>query len=191
MGALATLGAAYALQADKVDDLEAQNQRIFADHKAIGNAFTQQSLKLAETSRRLDQAVRKSFDQGFVAGQQALSIPRPLRALARQAASGILVPRKLPAALEAGDPSLEADLAGYTLRWRRLAVFASKLDPLRIWTRQALGGVQTLELGRHRVRRLLGPSGVIYAWRERGTTYAVLASPKLDGTARSIITSMR
>ena len=191
VGALALLGTAYALQADKVDDLEAQNDRILSDHKAIGAAFSKQSRKVAETSRRLDKAVRQSYDNGFVAGQQALTIPLPLRPLARQAASGMLVPRKLPQGVGSRKPTLEADLASYTIRWRQLALFASKLDSLRTWTRQALGGTEAVAIGRHHVRRLLGPSGVIYAWREQGTTYATLASARLDTAARSLIASMR
>ena len=191
IGALALLGAGYALQAEKVDDLEAQNDRILSDHESIGAAFTKQSLKLAETARKLDLAVRKSYDQGFVAGQQALSIPPALRVLARLAATGMLVPRELSPALEPKRPSIDVDLTGYTIRWRQLAIFASKLDPVRVWTRQALGGVDRLTLGRHRVSRLVGPSGVIYAWRERGTTYAVLTASRLDGVARALIFSMR
>jgi nitrogen fixation-related uncharacterized protein len=191
VGALGVLGAAFALQAEKVDDLETQNQRILSDHKTIGAAFTKQTLKLAQTSRKLDMAVRRSFDQGFVAGQQALSIPPALRVLARLAAIGILVPRQISPALEPTRPSIEADVTGYTVRWRQLAIFASKLDPLRVWTRQSLGGVERLRLGKHRVSRLLGPSGVIYAWREQGTTYAVISSPRLDAVARYLIASMR
>jgi hypothetical protein len=83
------------------------------------------------------------------------------------------------------------NLEGYTVRWPHLALFASRLEPLSNWTRQALGDRRRLVLGGHRVERLLGPSGVIYSWREAGVTYAVISTAAQDTEARMLIASMR
>jgi hypothetical protein len=86
---------------------------------------------------------------------------------------------------------VQRNLDGFIVRWPRLALFASRLEPLSNWTRQALGARRRLRLGPHRVERLLGPSGVIYAWRESDVTYAVIATPTQEPAARTLITSMR
>ena len=92
--------------------------------------------------------------------------------------AGVLVPTRMPAGLGSDRPRIDADVGGYTLRWRGLVLFASTGDPMSVWTRQALGGTaRPTTLGSHRVRRLTGPTGVIYAWPERGATYAILTLP--------------
>ena len=190
LGAVALLGTAYAMQSGDVDDLKAQNERILGDHHAIGKQFTQQSKRLEEESQKLERAIRSSYGQGFLAGQQAARLPRGLRTLARYAAAGVLVPRRLPPDA-GGRPRVERDLGGYTTRWPGLAVFASRIEPLSDWTRQALGTQQVVKLGPHRVQRFVGPTGVSFAWREQGITYAVIALPSRESPARVLISSMR
>jgi hypothetical protein len=191
LGVLALFGVAYALQSDRVDELEAQNESILDDHHAIGAKFAEQSKRFAKESRKLEGAIRSSYGQGFLAGQQAVRLPVELRSLARYAAAGMLVPRRLPTGASESRARVERDLDGYTIRWRRIALFASRTEPLSDWTRQALGGLRRVRLGPHRVQRLLGPSGVIFAWRKRGATYAVLAFPTQEPAARALIASMR
>jgi len=85
-----------------------------------------------------------------------------------------------------------AEVDGYVVRWGDLALFASRIEQPSVWTRQALAGVtRVVRIGSRRVKRLTGPSGIIYVWRENATTYAVVAFPRLEPAARSIIASMR
>ena len=189
-GTLSLIAFAYIEQSDKVEALETQNQEILDDHHAIGQAFAQQTKKLASQTRRLDAVVRSSYGQGFAAGREAAQLPRAIRPLARHAAAGLAVPRRVPSALDSA-PRIEADVDGYAIRWPGLALFASRTDPLTVWTRQALGGKQSRTLGNHRVRRLIGPSGVIYAWREDDATYALLALPRLEPVGEELVGSMK
>lgn len=189
-GTLSLIAFAYIEQLDKVEALETQNEKILGDHDAIGEAFAQQTKKLARQSRKLEAVVRSSYGQGYLAGREASQLPRAMRPLARHAATGLLVPRRLPSALGSA-PRIKADVDGYAIRWRGLALFASRTDPLSVWTRQALAGVEKLTLGGRRVRRLTGPSGVIYAWRENDVTYALIAVPRLEPVSRTLIPSMK
>jgi hypothetical protein len=191
VGTVALLGVAYARQSNKVDDLQTQNREILNQHLAIGLKFAQQSKRLQQESRRLERALRSSYQQGVRTGQEAAHLPRSLRGLARFAVAGIAIPRTIPPQLSRA-PRVETDIHGYELHWPGAAVFASTSDPLEVWTRQALGGaVQTVRVGTHRVRRFVGPGGVVFAWRERGCTYATIARPQLEASARSLIRSMR
>ena len=192
LGALALLGFAYAQQSEQVDAVENENQEILGQHEAIGATFAKQSEKFTEQSRRLQEALRAAYTKGFFAGQRVSSMPRALRSLARYASAGMLVPTRIPPGLEPDLPRIDADVGGYTLRWRGLALFASTVDPMSVWTRQALGAtVRPTTLGSHRVRRLTGPTGVIYAWPERGATYAILTLPRFERAARTLVASMR
>ena len=191
LGVLGLFGVAYAMQADRVEELEAENETILDDHHAIGKKFAEQSNRFVEESRELEEALRASYGQGFLAGRASARLPAQLRTLARYAAAGVLVPRRIPPAAGAGRPRVQKDLDGYTVRWPRLAVFASRTDPLSDWTLQALGGVRPLRLGPYRVQRVIGPSGVIYAWRARNGTYAVLALQTHEDAARALVLSMR
>jgi nitrogen fixation-related uncharacterized protein len=192
VGAVAILALAYARQSGEVNDLEAQNGEILSQHKAIGATFAKQSEKFKQESRKLESALRTAYGKGFIAGKRASSLPKALRPLARYAALRILVPTRVPDVLAAMRPRITGDSAGYTLRWRGVTIFASRIDPLRVWTRQGLGAApRPARLGSHRVLRVVGPSGVIYAWREKGTTYGVLTLPHLEVAARSLIASMR
>jgi hypothetical protein len=191
-GALSLLALAYVQQSDRVEALETQNDEILTDHHVIGKAFAKQTRRLAQQSKRLDEALRSSYGQGFRAGQEVTRLPRALRGLARHAASGQAVPRRLPTALGAAPPRINANVDGYALRWQGLALFASRSDSLSVWTRQALDGqVRRATLGGRRVNRLVGPSGVIYAWRTGGSTYALIAVPPLEPAGRVLVASMK
>lgn len=190
-GTLALLAVAYVQQSNKVDDLEAQNREILVQHVAIGATFAEQSKKLQQESRRLNGALRSSFREGFRAGQAAARLPASLRPLARYAEVQILIPRRLPRQLQTR-PRVETHIDGYALHWSGVGAFASTTDPLSVWTRQAISGVvRGVGLGGHRVERFVGPSGLIFAWRERGCTYAVIALPRREGAARALIRGMR
>jgi hypothetical protein len=192
VGVLALLAVAYARQSQQVDAVETENQEILSQHKAIGATFAKQSEKFVEQSRKLQEALRAAYAKGFLAGQRVSKMPPALRPLARFASAGMLVPTRMPSGLEPDRPRIDTDVGGYTLRWRGLALFASTVDPMSVWTRQALGATpQPTTLGSHRVRRLTGPTGVIYAWPERGATYAILTLPRFEEAARTLIASMR
>jgi nitrogen fixation-related uncharacterized protein len=187
---LGLLVVAYANQSERVDDLQAQNEAILDDHHAIGQQFSKQSKRFTKESRKLEKAVQSAYGRGFRAGRETASLPPSLRSLGGHGAAGFLVPRSVPSAA-GSDPRVQRNLDGYIVRWPHLALFASRLEPLTNWTRQALGERRSLRLGPHTVQRLLGPSGVIYAWRESGVTYAAIATPAQDLEARTLIASMR
>ena len=190
VGVISILAFEYARQSERVDDLEAQNAGILSDHGVIGNKFANQSKRFEQEARKLERAMRSAYARGYRAGRETASLPPSLRALGGLAAAGLLVPRRVPANGE-GELTIRQEVDGYTLRWRRLAVFASRLEPLSNWTRQSLGELRTERIGPHRVSRLIGPAGVIYAWRKGAVTYAVIAAPAEDSLARSMISSMR
>lgn len=190
LAVLLLLVAAYDRQSKRVDDLQAQNQTILADHHTIGQQFAQQSKRFTNESRNLEKAVQLAYARGFRAGRETAGLPPSLRSLGEHAAAGFLIPQRLPVGA-GSDPRVQRNLDGYVVRWPHLGLFASRLEPLSNWTRQALGERRQLRLGSHRVERLLGPSGVIYAWRESGVTYAVIATPTQESTAGTLIRSMR
>ena len=187
---LVLLALAYARQSERVDELQAQNEGILDDHHAIGQQFAEQSLRFTLEARKLEKAIQSAYSRGFRAGRETASLPPAIRPLRGHAAAGFLVPRRIPAGT-GSDPRVQRNLDGYIVRWPRIALFASRLEPLSNWTRQALGERRRVQLGSHGVERLLGPSGVIYAWREAGVTYAVIATPTQESTAGTLITSMR
>ena len=190
--AVALIGLAYIEQSDKVDALEQENEQILHDHETIGAAFGEQTKKLAEQEKKLDDAIRASYRAGLEAARRARSIPSALQPLSRYAVAGMLVPRTIPRQLDSRRMRISAEVDGYVIRWRELALFASRTDELGVWTRQALGGLKRTEkVGPRRVTRLVGPSGVIYAWREQSVTYALAAFPALEPAGRSVIASMR
>jgi hypothetical protein len=192
VGVLALLAVAYARQSEQVDEVEAENQEILSQHKILGATFTEQSKKFERQSRNLREALRTSYGNGFLAGQRAARMPVGLRGLARYAAAGMLVPVRLPSGLKQDRPRIDANVAGYTVRWGGLALFASEADSMSVWTRQALGAIpRPKRIGSHRVWRLTGPTGVIYAWPKGGATYAVLTRLRYEPAARSLIESMR
>jgi hypothetical protein len=190
LAALVLLAVAYARQSDRVDDLQAQNARILGDHHAIGEQFAEQSTRFTKEARKLEEAVQSAYSRGFRAGRETAQLPASIRTLGGHAMAGFLVPRRIPSGT-GGTQRIQRNLDGYTIRWPRIALFASRLEPLSNWTRQALGERRRLRLGSHRVERLLGPSGVIYAWRESGVTYAVIATSTQEAGAGTLITSMR
>jgi hypothetical protein len=190
LSVIVLLAVMYDRQSERVDDLEAQNQSILSDHGVIGDRFAKQSKRFEEEARKLERAVRSAYARGYRAGRETASLPPSLRSLGGLAATGFLVPRRVPANAE-DSPRIRQELDGYTVRWRDLVVFASRLEPLSNWTRQALGQLRSDKVGPHRVSRLIGPAGVIYAWRQGAVTYAVIAAPAEDSAARAVISSMR
>jgi nitrogen fixation-related uncharacterized protein len=190
VGVIALLSIEYARQSERVDDLEAQNKSILSDHGTIGHQFAEQSKRFEQEAKKLERAMRSAYARGYRAGQETASLPPSLRSLGGLAAAGFLVPRRVPAN-GAVKPTIRQELDGYTVRWRQLAVFASRLELLNNWTRQSLGKLQSERIGRHRVTRLVGPAGVIYAWRREAVTYAVIAAPAENVAARAVILSMR
>ena len=139
VGVLALLAYAYAQQSEQVDAVKSENQEILSQHAVIGATFAKQSEKFAAQSRRLQEALRAAYAKGFFRGQRVSSMPAALRPLGRFASAGMLVPTRMPPGLEPNRPRIDTDVGGYALRWRGLALFASTVDPMSVWTRQALG----------------------------------------------------
>jgi hypothetical protein len=181
---------AYDRQASQVDDLELSNQRILMEHVAIGGLVKKQQKTYAKSIRAAQAKAARQFVQGFQAGRRADNLPRALRLLEPYIARGLRVPRSVPDDLsKAARVGTRSD--GYTLRWSRVSVFASTSDPLSVWTRQGWPGYRKkVKVGRRSVYRILGPYGVMFAWRERGDTYAVLSYPRWEAAARRLISSM-
>jgi hypothetical protein len=183
---------AYDRQATKVDDLEVANNKIQMEHVAIGGLIQKREKDHArELSRAMAQA-EAEYTRGFRAGKRTQKLPRELRALETYAADGLRVPRSLPAELVRGW-RVRKRKDGYALRWAEVSVFASSTEPLRVWTRQGWPGyTKRVKVGSRSVLRVLGPYGIMFAWRERGDTYAVLSYPqkRWEQVARRLITSM-
>jgi hypothetical protein len=183
---------AYDRQASKVDDLEQTNRKIQMEHVAIGGLLKQQQNTYSKEIQRARSNAVRQFIQGFRAGKRADNLPRALRMLEPYVARGLRVPRAVP-----GDLSASARVGrradGYTLRWTQVSLFASTREPLSIWTRQGWPGYKKrVRVGQRLVFRILGPYGVMFAWQERGDTYAVLSYPqqRWEAAARRLITSM-
>ncbi len=164
---LMLLAVAYARQSERVDDLQTQNKSILDEHHAIGQQFAEQSTRFTKEARKLEETVQSAYGRGFRAGRETASLPLSLRSLGGHAAAGLLIPPRRP--VTGSDPRVQRNLDGYSVRWPRLALFASRLEPLSNWTRQALGEQRRLRLGPHRVERVLSPSGVVYAWRRQAS----------------------
>jgi hypothetical protein len=183
---------AYDRQATKVGDLERTNEKIQMEHLAIGGLLKKQQKTYSKEILRARSNAARQFVQGFRAGKRADNLPRALRSLEPYVARGLRVPRSVPADLaQAAKIGTRQD--GYTLRWTQVSVFASTNEPLSVWTRQGWPGYKRrVQVGARSVFRILGPYGVMFAWRERGDTYAVLSYPqqRWESAARRLITSM-
>jgi hypothetical protein len=183
---------AYDRQASKVETLEGASQKIQMEHLAVGGLLKKRD---QQYDRELKQAMAQAeaeFQRGFRAGKSARKLPPKLQALAEYASEGLRVPRSLPPQLATGW-RVRKRKDGYALRWAEISVFASSTEPLRVWTRQGWPGYTTrVKVGGRRVLRVLGPYGVMFAWREAGDTYAVLSYPQRqwEMLARRLITSM-
>jgi hypothetical protein len=183
---------AYDRQASKVEDLEFSNQKIQMEHVAIGGLIQKQQKTYSKQIQSAQSNAARQFTRGFRAGKRADNLPQALRQLERFAARGLRVPRAIPGDLRSA-ARIGSRKDGYTLRWTQVSVFASKSEPLSIWTRQGWPGYKTrVKVGERSVFRILGPYGVMFAWRERGDTYAVLSYPqqRWESAARRLITSM-
>jgi hypothetical protein len=183
---------AYDRQSSKVEDLEVSNQKIQMEHVAIGGLIQKQQKTYAQQLQQARSTAARQFTRGFTAGRRANDLPALLRQLGRYAAVGLRVPRAIPNDLpKSARVGRRKD--GYTLRWTQVSVFASSSEPLSVWTRQGWPGYKKrVKVGGRKVFRILGPYGVMFAWRERGDTYAVLSypQPRWETAARRLITSM-
>jgi hypothetical protein len=183
---------AYDRQASKVEDLEVANTKVQMEHVAIGGLIKKRDTQHARDLDRAMAQAEAEYTRGFRAGKRTRKVPRQLRALEAYAATGLRVPRSLPAQLVRGW-RLRKRKDGYALRWAEVSVFASSKEPLQVWTRQGWPGyTKRVKVGSRSVYRALGPYGVMFAWRERGDTYAVLSYPqkRWEQVARRLITSM-
>jgi hypothetical protein len=183
---------AYDRQSSKVTDLERTNQKIRMEHVAIGGLLQKQQKTYTKEILRARSNAARQFVQGFRAGKRATNLPRALRSLEPYVARGLRVPRSVPDDL-ARSARVGKRQDGYTLRWTQVSVFASTNEPLSVWTRQGWPGYKKrVRVGTRLVFRILGPYGVMFAWRERGDTYAVLSYPqqRWELAARRLITSM-
>jgi hypothetical protein len=183
---------AYDRQASKVEDLEQSNQKIQMEHVAIGGLLQKQQKTYAKQIQNARTNAARQFTRGFRAGKRADNLPRALQQLERYAAVGLRVPRAIPGDL-GGSARIGRRKDGYALRWTQVSLFASATEPLSVWTRQGWPGYKKrVTVGRRSVFRILGPYGVMFAWSERGDTYAVLSypQPRWETVARRLITSM-
>lgn len=183
---------AYDRQASKVIDLEQTNDKIQMEHLAIGGLLQKQQKTYSKEILRARSNAARRFVQGFRAGKRADNLPRALRSLEPYVARGLRVPRAVPGDLRSS-ARIGTRADGYTLRWTQVSVFASTSEPLSVWTRQGWPGYKKrVRVGARSVFRILGPYGVMFAWRERGDTYAVLSYPqqRWESAARRLITSM-
>ena len=180
---------AYDRQSYVVEQLEQENEQIRGEHAAIGQQFAQQSRDIREAIRRAQSA----YARGFNAGTTSRRLPGRLRALRAFSRRGLLIPRAVPLSLRSKPARLRRLADGYSVRWAgRPVLFARTRQPLRDWTRRAWPGGRTgLGVGGRRVLRLVRPSGIVYAWRERGATSPGWAFPKTDAAARRLITALR
>jgi hypothetical protein len=167
-----------------VEQVQAENAKIEHDHMAIGTQFAQQSARLNDALR----AMNRAYGQGFNAGHKAATLPRPFAKLQRSVRQGYVVPVAIPRGLSRAKPAVKRGAHGYTIRWGGLALFASDREPLRDWTAKAWPGTQRrVQIGRRTVRRMVGPFGTVYAWRERNKTYAVVALPRSEKSVSPLI----
>jgi hypothetical protein len=179
---------AFDRQSSRLDKIELRSRQDVQDHQAIQTKF-------AQVDRRINRAIslaQGAYAHGFLAGQQAATLPARLRTLAAYAQRGYLVPRRLPKPLSAARPKIGTARAGYSIRWRGVEVYASSRDPLRAWTRQAWpGGIHSSSVAGRRLLRMMGRPGIIYAWRDRKRTYGVITFPSTDPLARAVVGAMR
>ena len=183
---------AYDRQATKVEDLEQTNEKIQMEHVAIGGLLQKTQKTYANQIRSARSNAALQFVRGFRAGKRADNLPGTLRQLERYAAVGLRVPRRIPGELRT-NARIGKRKDGYTLRWTQVSVFASSTEPLSVWTRQGWPGYKKrVIVGARRVYRILGPYGIMFAWKERGDTYAVLSYPqkRWESAARRLITFM-
>ena len=182
--------AAYNRQADRVDKVQAENEKLLHDHHLIGEQFAQQSERLAEQSARLKAAVTAldgAYRRGFAKGRRATTLPAQFRALAPSVQQGYLVPVAVPKKFS-GAPKVRRTRHGYTVRWPHVVLFASDREPLSEWTSKAWPKTaRDVTIGPREIRRVVGPYGTVYAWRERSKTYAVVAMPGAEGVVPRLI----
>ena len=179
---------AYDRQSNRVEQLQSRDAKIERDHVAIGAKFAEQSAELEEAVT----AVSTAYGRGFRAGRKAQRLPRAFARLWLSVQRGYRVPMGIPAGLRGGLLAVRQSKNGYTVRWRGVALFASRRTRLSDWTAQAWpGSRRNVRVGRRTVRRLVGPFGVVYAWREQDKTYAVAALPRRERQVPRLIRTLK
>ena len=166
---VAQLERTYNDQAARVAELEQENTNILKDHVILGRRLA------AVTTPKV-----------------RVLLPRKLAPLRTLVQRGFLAPRRLPRSIAGENVSIGKYRDGYSLTWRSgLTLFARARQPLEYWTSQTpRRGRETVTIGKRRVLRLAG-AGTVYAWREKGRTYALLTPPTADRLARRLIAAMR
>ena len=203
-GAIVVAYLAYERQSDRVGALERRAERAERGGVRADEELARLRRELAESRRRLsaqakelaaaEAEARRAYARGLAAGRAAGALPPKFAPLGRFAAQGFLVPGDLPPPLRDERVRITPGAHGYVVRWSRQALFASARDPISVWTRQAWPGfTSSRAIGARRVERLVGPAGIMYVWRERGRTYAVITYPQRseERLARSIVASLR
>jgi hypothetical protein len=85
---------------------------------------------------------------------------------------------------------VDAGKAGFALHWDGISLFANR-QPLTLWIMRGYPGYRrTAQVGKRSVHRLLGPYGVVYAWRERQHTYGIVTYPQFDSLAQQLVRAM-
>ncbi len=179
---------AYDRQSGRVEELQSRDDKILRDHAAIGAQFAHQSARLDKTV----DAVQAAYGRGFRAGVRAERLPPQFGRLWLSVQQGYAVPVAVPARLRGATPTVRRTARGYTVRWEGIALFARSRTPVSDWTEQAWPGTQRrLRLGIRAVRRLLGPFGVVYVWRERRKTYAIVARRPFEPLVRPLARTIK
>ena len=185
---------AYDRQTSRVNELERQNLQIAGENRQIEREHVQIGARFAEQSREVRTAIRRAngaYAQGFRDGRKAENLPPELAPIRGYVARGFLVPLRVPLPLILKPLRVSVQAGGYTVRWPRVALFASRGEPLNVWTRQAWPGARRrARVDGRAVTRLVGPLGIVYAWRELGRTYAVLTDRRSERAARLLVRSM-
>jgi hypothetical protein len=177
---VAELEEATESQSRRVAELEATDEEIVEDHVQIGEAFAGASQQLRRVA-------------GIVTGR-SVRLPPRLTSLQRFRRLGFLTPRSLPGSLAAGRRTIARYRDGYRVTWPNgVSLFASSTRDvaLRALISESSPRARSAALvGRRAVTRIDGPL-VIYAWRDRGRSYTVLAPRPLDSLARALIRRLR
>jgi hypothetical protein len=178
---------AYDRQSNRVQKVQAENARIEHDHMMIGTEFARQSARLNDALTAMNHA----YGRGFNVGRKSANLPRPFASLWPSVRAGYVVPLSVPGPLRKAKPVVRRAAHGYTIRYRGLALFASDREVLSDWTAKAWPGTQRrLTIGRRTVQRMVGPFGLVYAWRERAKTYAVVALPRTQKQVAPLVRAL-
>ena len=180
--------AAFDRQSSRLTKLEGHDRQQTAIERSIETTLSKHA-KAIRTAVRLSSG---SYRRGFSAGLRASALPVKLRRLENYVGASFQVPRALPPRLRSARVKIGEYRYGYSIRWAGVEVYASSRDPLRSWTKQSWPGSWSTRLvGGHKVLRMLGQPGIIYAWHLPHRTYGVISYPVTEPLARAVVASMR